>query len=277
VTRLSIIGLIRSARQRHRRTLYGALLAVPLLAQSCEPACAPTPAPAPVAPRFLEERQIGTSYQGRPIVAYRVGTPGGKVVLAVGSIHGDEQAGIEIVEYVRDTATIPANLDVWVVPSINPDGNAVNFEGNGAGVDLNRNFPPNWQYIDCPTNPTNCSGGEPLSEPESRAIAAFVTEIQPKLTVWYHAVGPVVDQALVNGVANTAVLTAYAARAGYPVYTVPCGPTIYCTGNATQYMNATIPGSNAFVVELASKVAGAMTPNGIENHVNGIWDAAALA
>lgn len=274
---MSRTGLIAAARQRSGRTLYAGLLAIPIVIGSCQPACEPLPPPPPPPPRAVTERQIGTSVQGRPITAYRVGAGTGKVVLAIGSIHGDEQAGIEIAEYVRDAATIPDGLDVWVIPSINPDGNAVNAESNAAGIDLNRNFPPNWQYIDCPTNPTNCSGSEPLSEPESKAVAAFVDEIKPLVTVWYHAVGPVVDNALVNGVANPAVLTAYAAKVGYPVYTVPCGPTVYCTGNATQYMNSSIAGSNAFVVELASKAAGAMSPTGLENHVNGIWAAAGAA
>jgi hypothetical protein len=42
-------------------------------------------------------------------------------------------------------------------------------------------------------------------------------------------------------------------------------------------MNAMIPGSSAFVVELATKTAGAMSPKGVENHVNGFWAAAAVA
>ena len=92
-------------------------------------------------------------------------------MLAVGSIHGDEQAGIEIVEHVRDAAAIPAGLDVWIVPTINPDGNARNVRTNARGVDLNRNFPTNWAPVDCAALPRNCAGFEPLGEPESRAFA----------------------------------------------------------------------------------------------------------
>ena len=70
------------------------------------------------------------------------------------------------------------------------------------------------------------------------------------------------------------MLTAYAGAAGYGVATVPCGLRVYCTGNATQYQNATIAGSSAFVVELTTKAAGGMSPEGVNNHTNGIWAAA---
>ena len=104
-------------------------------------------------------------------------------------------------------------------------------------------------------------------------MAAFVTEVRPRVTVWYHAVGPVVDRAVEHGVANPAVLDAYADEVGYPVFTVSCtGP---CTGNVTQYMNYNLPGSSAFVVELGTRAAGGMSEQGVLNHTDGIWAAAA--
>ena len=275
---ISTIRRAATARRQTRRLYAGAILALPLLMAQCQPACVP-PAPAPPPPppaRVIEQRAVGTSVQGRPITAYRLGTPGGKVVLAVGSIHGDEQAGIEIVEYLRDAAPIPAGLDVWVIPTINPDGNAVDSEGNANGVDLNRNWPPDWAPIDCVLVPQNCSGPGPLSEPETSSTAGFLASIRPQMTVWYHAVGPVVDQAVQHGVANPAVLTEYAAQVGYAVYTVSCG-TGGCTGNATQYQNATFLGTSAFVVELGTKALGGMGPQGILNHAAGFWAAAAVA
>ncbi len=273
---ISTIRRAATAGRRTRRLYAGGILALPLLMAQCQPACEPlAPAPPPP-PRIIEQHDIGTSLQGRPITAYRLGTPGGKVVLAIGSIHGDEQAGIEIVEYVRDVAPIPAGLDVWVIPTINPDGNTVNSEGNAAGVDLNRNWPPDWAPIDCVVVPQNCSGPGPLSEPETKATADFIASIKPQVTVWYHAVGPVVDQAVQHGVAQPAVLTEYAAKVGYAVYTVSCG-TGGCTGNATQYQNAGFPGTSAFVVELGTKALGGMGAQGVLNHVDGIWAAAAVA
>lgn len=248
------------------------MLAVPLLIVSCEPSCAPT-----LVPRVVEAREVGGSAEGRPIIATRVGTAGGVPVLVVGSIHGDEQAGIEIAEHLRDAAAIPDGLDLWVIPSVNPDGNANGSRTNARGVDLNRNFPANWEPIDCAAHPQYCSGGEPMSEPETQALVSFVTTIQPRLTIWYHGPDHVVDAALVDGVANPATLQAYADRAGYPIATVPCAPTVYCTGNATQFMNSTITGSSAFVVELSTSRAGGMSTTGVTNHVEAVFAAAAAS
>jgi murein peptide amidase A len=257
-----------------RRTALG-LLAVPLLMQSCEPACTPV---GPAAPRALPQEVIGTSVQGRPIVAYHVGgTPGGKVVLAIGSIHGDEQTGIEIIDYIRDVAGVPEGLDVWVIESINPDGNALGTHQNARGVDLNRNFDPLWEPNDCAVTPLYCASTGPQSEPESQAIAAFLLKIKPKMTAWYHGPLHAIDRAVKWGVANDAVLGAYAGQVGYAVRTINCSPTGYCVGNATQYGNAYIPGSSAFVVELQTGVAGALTEQGVINHVTSFFDAGLVA
>ena len=266
--------LLVTARRRSTRLAAGGLLAVPLLMQSCQPACAPA---TPAAPRIIEERAIGNSVEGRPLIATRLGDPSGVPILAIGSIHGEEQAGIEIVENIRDTATIPAGYDVWIIRTINPDGNIANIHQNRNGLDLNRNFGPNWEANDCALTPRYCAGPAPLSEPESQAIANFVNEIKPKVTVWYHGPLNIVDAATLNGVANPAVLTAYAAASGYGVATVTCNPTGRCVGNATQYLNSQIPGSSSFVVELSSNIAGAMTATGVNNHVNGFFAAAAAA
>ena len=256
---------------RVARRWAAGLLSVPLLTQSCAPQCAPAP---PSAPRVVEQREIGISYEGRPIVAYRVGTPGGTPVIAVGSIHGDEQAGIEVVEHVRDVAAIPAGLDVWIVPTINPDGNVRNVRTNARGVDLNRNFPVNWAPVDCVALPRNCAGFEPLGEPESCAFADFVTTVQPRLTVMYHGADHLVSASLATVARPDAVRT-YAATSGYPLGSVPCSPA--CTGTATQFANGTVPVSSAFTVELSTKTAGGMSPTGVANHTAALFAAAALA
>jgi protein MpaA len=252
-----------------RNLTAGGMLAFPLLLGQCQPGCDPSE-------RWIETREIGTSIEGRPLTAYRLGTPGGKVVLVVGSIHGDEQAGIEVAEHVRDAAAIPDGFDVWVIPSINPDGNLIDYETNANGVDLNRNFPTStWEPIDCQAVPLNCSGPFAGSEPETQAVVSFVDEVQPRVTIWYHAVGPVIDRATQFGVANPSVLTEYAQEVGYSVATVSCGIG-GCTGNATQYQNESDDQSSAFVVELSTRVAGGLSAEGVANHTEGIWAAAAV-
>ena len=85
-------------------------------------------------------REIGRSVEGRPITAVERGTPGGTRVVVIGVIHGDEDDGVAILERLA-TAPVPDGIDLWLVESMNPDGQAAQQRGNANGVDLNRNFP----------------------------------------------------------------------------------------------------------------------------------------
>ncbi|MEQ1699971.1 MAG: DUF2817 domain-containing protein, partial [Ilumatobacteraceae bacterium] len=95
---------------------------------------------------FLGEETIGYSAQGRPIIASHRGTPGGTVMLVVGVIHGNENAGLAILEDLR-TMPLPPNTDLWLMDAMNPDGLANDVRHNGNGVDLNRNFPHDWTQV----------------------------------------------------------------------------------------------------------------------------------
>lgn len=52
-------------------------------------------------PTPIEVRVIGYSVNNEPLIAKRFGTLGGKVVVAVGSIHGNEKSGIQIVRELQ--------------------------------------------------------------------------------------------------------------------------------------------------------------------------------
>jgi hypothetical protein len=194
--------------------------------------------------------EIGRSVLGRPITARAVGTWGGPVALAVGGIHGDETAGVPLVGLLRTNP--PAGVLTWLIEVANPDGYAAGQRYNVRGVDLNRNFPVAWQPGRA-GDPTR--GPAPLSEPESAALARFVELVRPTVGVWWHQVGDWVDVAA-SGVARPDLLARYAQAAGVELAEVPCddGP---CSGNATQFANAVIPGSTQFVVELPAEVDAA--------------------
>lgn len=58
------------------------------------------------------------------------------------------------------------------------------------------------------------------------------------------------------------------------VATIPCYPTGYCTGNATQYSNANFGGSS-FVVELPTLARFALSNAAMDRHVRAMFAAAA--
>ncbi|MEJ7721119.1 MAG: M14 family zinc carboxypeptidase [Ilumatobacteraceae bacterium] len=70
-----------------------------------------------------EEIELGRSVEGRPITVIRRGTPGGTAIVAVGAIHGDEDAGVAIIDELR-RVPVPDGIELWLVPSMNPDGQA---------------------------------------------------------------------------------------------------------------------------------------------------------
>src|SRR5438132_13084369 len=88
---------------------------------------------------------LGRSWQGRPIRAVEVGDPSGIRVLVVGCIHGNETGGIAIARALERRS--PRDLDLWIVPGLNPDGVAAGTRQNAHGVDLNRNFPWHWRPL----------------------------------------------------------------------------------------------------------------------------------
>ncbi len=193
---------------------------------------------------FLGDEVIGTSVQGRPISASHRGTPGGTVVLVVGVIHGNENAGLGILDRLA-TAPIPAGIDLWLLPTMNPDGYANDVRGNGNGVDLNRNFPHDWTAIAQPGD-WQYSGSGPGSEPETQAYMAFTTRIQPALTLWYHQdlfrVSPSTGR-------DGPLRQRYAELTGLP-YEVVSGPGSVYTGVAATWTRRTLPDAMSFIVEL---------------------------
>src|SRR5436190_23307660 len=90
---------------------------------------------------------VGHSNRGRPIELLHVPGPGPRV-LVVGAIHGNEPAGIAV---VRALARVRRpQVDLWLVPDLNPDGLAAGTRQNARGIDLNRNFATRWRTFGPP-------------------------------------------------------------------------------------------------------------------------------
>ncbi|WP_210502720.1 M14 family zinc carboxypeptidase [Nocardioides xinjiangensis] len=137
-------------------------------------------APAP-RPAVVEVRTIGHSVAGRPVRAWRLGEPGKRRVVLVSTMHGDEPATRRILEALRDGRPV-RGIDLWVVPTYNPDGLARGTRRNARGVDLNRNFPHRWADLDG----SHESGPRPGSEPETRAMMAFLRQVDPRRVISFH-------------------------------------------------------------------------------------------
>ena len=157
----------------------------------------PTPTASPEADSGLV---IGTSVQGRPLVAHRIGTGLLKVVL-VGDIHGQfEENTHQLAEalaahFKAHPEEVPAGVSLWIIPTMNPDGLATGHRWNARDVDLNRN---------ADTDLDGCAGNDwsrdtvghegehlgaggpfPFSEPETRVVRDFLHDAW--IAVFYHS------------------------------------------------------------------------------------------
>jgi peptidoglycan hydrolase-like protein with peptidoglycan-binding domain len=205
-----------------------------------------------VNPGVIETRTIGYSVQGRPIVATRMGTAGGRPVLVIGNTHGDEPKGMEITGLLRALPT-PAGIDLWIIDTINPDGVAMRQRVNANAVDLNRNFEYRWNYIPRSRRNHQYSGESPADQPETAAMQAFIREIHPYITVWYHQDANSVS--LAGRRKELPRVYGQLVRLGHR--TVRCSAG--CTGTAGSFTNH-VAGGTSFLVELPSsrKVNAAM-------------------
>jgi protein MpaA len=193
---------------------------------------------AAAAPQSGQRVIVGHSFKGRAIVAYERGDPSAPATLVVGVIHGSEPAGLAVISQLR-RLPLPPHVHLWLVPTVNPDGLAAGTRQNAHGVDLNRNWPTAWVHNGVPWD-GYYSGPKPMSEPENRAMRAFILRVKPALTIWYHQ--PLAE--VYGSDPHVAVLKRYARLSGLPYKRLPAPP-----GAATRWQRRHFPSSPAFVVE----------------------------
>jgi carboxypeptidase T len=170
---------------------------------------------------IAELRVIGTSVEGRPLQALRLGERrnSDRKVLLVGCHHAREWISVEVPLLLAQrilenaqTTEIGAWLaagEIWVAPMVNPDGHAFtrnladpenrlwrkNRRDNGdgtIGVDPNRNYDYMWGSLDVNTSSRNPAdetyiGAHPFSEPESKAVADLVDAQRFRGLITYHS------------------------------------------------------------------------------------------
>jgi len=189
--------------------------------------------------RRVTRRTIdGRSVRGRPIRALELGFRGRDRVLVVGCIHGNECAAQPVVRQLERST--PPRFDLWVVPSLNPDGQARRLRQNANGVDLNRNFPSQWTRMGT-RGTAYYSGHTASSEPETRFAERLILRLRPRVTIWFHQPQGVVRAW--GGSVSTARRFARFAR-------VPFRAIPWPRGSGPNWQNHVLPHTASFVVEL---------------------------
>jgi hypothetical protein len=151
-------------------------------------------------PDIVEFHVTGQSVQGRDIFALRISDnvaveEDEPEIVFWANIHGDEYTSGEIayrwaMELIDGYGVDPAltgyvdDLEVWVIPLLNPDGHENGTRENFNGVDLNRDFGWNWE---------NGWGGslETYSQPETRSLQEFCLQENISLSATLHCEGDI--------------------------------------------------------------------------------------
>ena len=201
-------------------------------------------------PQFTRLEQVGTSIQGRAIWALLVSTTPNAddpayaakpSIIFDGMHHAREIMTSEVVMDVAentldmlsknsDLAPMLNHWNVWVLPMLNVDGNNLVWTqstmwrknahaegGNTFGVDINRNYPFNWNRCGGASDSKGNDayrGTAGASEPETQAMMKLAKEVMPTASLSYHSYSELVlypygcngvvtgDNALISGIAN---------------------------------------------------------------------------
>lgn len=183
-------------------------------------------------PGFIETQIIGKSVDGRNIYAVKLGKGDKEIFLNGSHHAREHMTTNVLMEMLDQyAASYSANrqfngynvrsllnqVSIWFVPMVNPDGVMLVQEGhwtaknpqyvlqvngnktdfsswkaNIRGVDLNRQYPADWENIANNTgkpSPENFKGYQPLSEPEVQAVYNFTKAHLFKIAVAYHSSG----------------------------------------------------------------------------------------
>ncbi len=126
--------------------------------------------------------------QGRRIMGYYRGwshTTQKRTLVVLGQMHGDEKAGLQTADWVRRNVKPTRGSEIWVIPTMNPDGNARGTRTNARGVDLNRNWGTSG-YRSSGKGTRTWGGPRAASERETKAVAAFLRRKHPDYIASVH-------------------------------------------------------------------------------------------
>ena len=156
-------------------------------------------------PKLITLIEIGKSVEGRSLMFAKITAPAKLNNLAmsqrpefkyVANMHGDEIVGRELmVKFIEDLAKnygtdsritkLLDSVQIYIMPSMNPDGAMKRVRANSNGVDLNRSF-PDFTTVDN----QNTLGKR---EPEILAMMKFQSQHHFKLSANFHGGAEVVN------------------------------------------------------------------------------------
>ena len=144
-------------------------------------------------PKIARLESVGKSVQGRELWAMKISD---NVVIDevepefkfISSMHGDEITGRELTlrliedlleNYGKDSkiTDLINNTELFIMPSMNPDGSEMRRRANANGVDLNRDFP---EFV---RNDQNTAQGR---QPETQAVMNFQKSRNFSLSANFH-------------------------------------------------------------------------------------------
>ncbi len=150
-------------------------------------------------PDILILDTLGYSVEGRMILGAKIsGNPSEEEnepeFRLIGCHHGNEYMSVEMpllmLHYLTDNyESIPQithlvnDLEIWIIPMMNPDGRTAGTRGNHYGVDLNRDYGYMWDYY---------TPGI-FSQPETKAIREHGLKNNFSISLSYHCSGDIVN------------------------------------------------------------------------------------
>lgn len=159
-------------------------------------------------PDLVQLQKIGETVEKRDLSALIVGY-GKKSLALVGAIHAGE-SGPELIlaaveTLLSDNTELFKDVSILAVPVVNLDQRQRQAQGvpwyirtNSNGVDLNRNFPTDWDKIELgygldSSDPDSMTyrGLSPASEPEVQAVMSFLRKHKPAAVFSCHCLASV--------------------------------------------------------------------------------------
>lgn len=143
-----------------------------------------------------DESQSLYLYDFKPVRTAEQLTPTPKVIITAGQ-HGNEKANVFGLYYFVDNLLnnwfkhpaleyLRTNVELLIVPVVNPSGFNNKTYKNSNGVNINRNYDAGWVLVDDPTS-DQYGGAEPFDQPESRIIRDLILDnLDASLMIDFH-------------------------------------------------------------------------------------------